>query len=130
MQHVVPNLAAGHASAYMPAAAGTVSGFDNYQRIQAANISAAPPVVVAASASAAAGAELVTHNKDLLLTSSSPGVTDTLLSVPVRLSVCLYCSVCRTPTHTSTGGGGLNGANAVSFVVIKHVLENLIIFGR
>jgi len=37
---------------------------------------------------------------------------------------------CSSSSSRPTGWAKLNGANAVSFVIEKHVLENLIIFGR
>lgn len=94
---MVPNLSAGHAgyaAAAMPAAAASV-GLEGYAQrlpLHATNITAQPSVVVAA-ASAAAGdvqQQSVSQSKDLLLTSSSPTLNDTLL--PVRTSVCLCIS--------------------------------------
>ena len=87
-------LPAGHANpaaayAAVPAA-GSVSGLDGYQRLHAASISAQPPVVVAASAPADVQ-QSVTQCKDLVLSSNSSAVNDTLLSV--RLFVCpVVCS--------------------------------------
>ena len=96
VQHVVPNLSAGHAgyaTAAVPAASVGLEG--GYQRLplHATNITAQPPVVVAAASAAAVGdlqQQSASQSKDLLLTSSSPTLNDTLL--PVRTSVCLCIS--------------------------------------
>lgn len=82
--HVVPNLTAGHASpaaAYAAAAAAApVAGLDSYQRLHAAaSVTAQPAPVVLAASPPADLQQSVAHNKDLLLTSNSPAVSDTIL---------------------------------------------------
>jgi len=96
VQHVVPNLPAGHASpaaaAYAAAAAAAAvpaSSLDaSYQRLHAAaaaTMTAQPtPLVLAASPPTDLQQTVAAQSKDLLqLTAGSPAVTDTLLQ-PVR----------------------------------------------